>query len=68
MADGAKASLHRSGHEDVKTHTPDRRIFPLLVHLGDRVAARWSVEDVHLLRPVGGRPYDRAMTMPLSRT
>jgi putative spermidine/putrescine transport system ATP-binding protein len=63
-----KVTIHRSGHEDVIAHVPDRGFFPLQVHLGDRVVARWSVEDVHTLRAVGGRPYDQALTGSLSRT
>jgi hypothetical protein len=38
------------------------------VQMGERVVARWSVEDVHILRAVGGRPYDQALTGSLSRT
>jgi putative spermidine/putrescine transport system ATP-binding protein len=63
-----KVTIHRSGYEDVIAHVPDRSFFPMQVHLGDRVLARWAVEDVHLLRSVGGRPYDHALTASLSRT
>jgi putative spermidine/putrescine transport system ATP-binding protein len=63
-----KVTVHRSGHEDVIAHLSDRAFFPMQVHLGDPVVARWSVEDVHILRAVGGRPYDQALTASLSRT
>jgi putative spermidine/putrescine transport system ATP-binding protein len=63
-----KVTIHRSGHEDVIAHMPDRAFFPLQVHLGDPVVARWTVADAHLLRAVGKRPYDHALTASLSRT
>jgi ABC-type Fe3+/spermidine/putrescine transport system ATPase subunit len=44
-----KVTVHRSGHEDVIAHVPDRGFFPMQVRLGDRVLARWSVDDVHIL-------------------
>jgi putative spermidine/putrescine transport system ATP-binding protein len=63
-----KVTIHRSGHEDMIAHVPDRGFFPLQVHIGDPVVARWAVEDVHILRAVGGRPYDHALTASLSPT
>jgi putative spermidine/putrescine transport system ATP-binding protein len=63
-----KVTIHRSGHEDVIAHVPDRGFFPMQVQMGDRVVARWSVADVHILRAVGARPYDQALTASLSRT
>jgi putative spermidine/putrescine transport system ATP-binding protein len=63
-----KVTIHRSGHEDVIAHLSDRAFFPMQVHLGDPMVARWSVEDVHILRAVGGRPYDQALTASLSCT
>jgi putative spermidine/putrescine transport system ATP-binding protein len=63
-----KVTIHRSGHEDVIAHLSDRAFFPMQVHLADPVVARWSVEDVHILRADGGRPYDQALTASLSRT
>jgi hypothetical protein len=50
----------------VIAHVPDRNFFPMQVQMGDWVIARWSVEDVHVLRAVGrladnsavsGQPY-----------
>jgi hypothetical protein len=63
-----KVTLHRSGQEDVIAHVPDRSFFPLQVHMGDRVVARWAVEDVHILRVVGERPYAQAVTPSLPMT
>jgi putative spermidine/putrescine transport system ATP-binding protein len=63
-----KVTLHRSRQEDVIAHVPDRSFFPLQVHMGDRVVARWAIEDVHLLRAVGELPYDQALAAPLSCT
>jgi putative spermidine/putrescine transport system ATP-binding protein len=63
-----KVTIHRSGHEDVIAHVSDRAFFPLQVHLGDRVVARWAVEDGHLLHAVGERPYDQAFAAPMSYT
>ena len=63
-----KVTVHRSGHEDVIAHVPDRSFFALQVHTGDRVVARWSVEDVHVLHAVGELPYDQALAAPLSYT
>jgi putative spermidine/putrescine transport system ATP-binding protein len=63
-----KVTVHRSGHEDVIAHLSDRAFFPMQVHLGDPVVARWSLEDVHLLGTVGGRPYDQALAAPPSCT
>jgi hypothetical protein len=68
-----KVTVHRSGHEDVIAHVPDRSFFPMHVQLNDRVVVRWSIEDVHLLRAVGGEvdhgagsglPYDDAFDAP----
>jgi putative spermidine/putrescine transport system ATP-binding protein len=68
-----KMTIHRSGHEDVIAHMSDRGFFPMQVQMGDRVVVRWLVEDVHLLRSVGGRvdrgavdghPYDEAFDVP----
>jgi putative spermidine/putrescine transport system ATP-binding protein len=59
-----KVTIHRSEHEDVIAHLSDRTFFPMRVQMGDRVVARWSIEDVHLLDTVGGRPYDQALAAP----
>jgi putative spermidine/putrescine transport system ATP-binding protein len=56
-----KVTVHRAGHEDVIAHVPDRSFFPMQVQVGDRVMVRWSVEDVHVLRAVGERPYDHTV-------
>jgi putative spermidine/putrescine transport system ATP-binding protein len=61
-----KVTIHRAGHEDLIAHFSDHAFFLMQMQRGDRVVARWSVEDVHLLRAVGGRPYDQALTAPLS--
>lgn len=63
-----KVTIHRSGHEDIIVHMPDRGFFPMQVQMGEPVVARWAVEDVHILRAVGGHPYDQALAAPLSRT
>jgi putative spermidine/putrescine transport system ATP-binding protein len=68
-----KVTIHRSGHEDLIAHLSDRAFFPTQMHMGDRVVARWSVEDVHLLRAepgrvdnsaVGGQPYGKEFDAP----
>jgi putative spermidine/putrescine transport system ATP-binding protein len=68
-----KVTIHRPGHEDLIAHLSDRAFFPMRVNMGDRVVARWSVEDVHLLRAergrvddsaVGGRPYGTEFDAP----
>jgi putative spermidine/putrescine transport system ATP-binding protein len=63
-----KVTLHRSGYEDVIAHVPDRSFFPMQMRMGDHVVARWSVEDVHVLRAVGERPYAQALTASLPMT
>ena len=63
-----KVTMHRSEHEDVIAHVSDHTFFPLQVHVGDRVVARWAVEDVHRLQAVGQRPYDQALAAPSSYT
>jgi putative spermidine/putrescine transport system ATP-binding protein len=68
-----KVTIHRSGHEVLIAHLSDRAFFPTQMHMGDRVVARWSVEDVHLLRAepgrvdnsaVGGQPYGKEFDAP----
>lgn len=68
-----KVTVHRSGHESLMAHLSDRAFFPMQVNMGDRVVARWSVEDVHLLHAehkqmdnsaVGGRPYGMEFGAP----
>jgi putative spermidine/putrescine transport system ATP-binding protein len=56
-----KVTIHRPGYEDVIAHVSDRTFFRMRVQIGDQVVARWSVEDVHVLRAVGERPYDQAL-------
>ncbi len=61
-----KVTIQRPGHEDFVAHLADSDFFTQHVDLGDRVVARWAVEDVHLLeiehsltpaRAVVGQPY-----------
>ncbi|MGQ4809536.1 Vitamin B12 import ATP-binding protein BtuD [Candidatus Entotheonellaceae bacterium PAL068K] len=58
-----KVTIHRPGHEDLVAHLSDRDFFTNRVDISDRVVARWSAEDVHLLqaergcRTAVGRPY-----------
>jgi hypothetical protein len=49
-----KVTIHRSGHEDVIAHLSDRAFFSMQGKMGDRVVARWSVADVHLLHAEHG--------------
>jgi hypothetical protein len=55
-----KVTVHRAGHEDLIAHVPDHAFFPLRLHLGDRVVARWDIEDGHLLRAADGQPYGQS--------
>ena len=68
-----KVNIHRSGHEDLIAHLSDRAFFPTQIHTDDWVAARWSVDDVHLLRDghgrvdngaVPGQPYGKEFDAP----
>jgi putative spermidine/putrescine transport system ATP-binding protein len=68
-----KVTIHRSAHEDLIAHLSDRAFIPMKLNVGDRVVARWSVEDVHLLHTergrvessaVGGRPYGEEFDAP----
>jgi putative spermidine/putrescine transport system ATP-binding protein len=68
-----KVTIHRSGHDDLIAHLSDRAFFPMQVKMGDWVVARWSVDDVHLLRAergrldnsaVGSRPYAKEYDAP----
>jgi putative spermidine/putrescine transport system ATP-binding protein len=49
-----KVTIQRAGHEDLIATLSDSAFFAKQLHMGDRVVARWSVEDVHLLRAVRG--------------
>jgi len=55
-----KVTIRRPGHEDFVAHLADSDFFTAQLAIGDRVMARWSVEDVHLLEAEGGRKEDRA--------
>jgi putative spermidine/putrescine transport system ATP-binding protein len=44
-----KVTIQRPGHEDVVAHVADSDFFTQRLDIGDRVVARWTVEDVHLL-------------------
>jgi putative spermidine/putrescine transport system ATP-binding protein len=68
-----KVTIQRSGHEDFVAHLADRDFFTQQVDIGDRVVARWAVEDVHVLeteadhtpaRAVLGQPYGRTCDAP----
>ena len=48
------------GHEDFVANLDDSAFFAQQLDIGDRVVARWSVEDVHLLRPERSREQGRA--------
>ncbi len=55
-----KVSIRRPGHEDFVANLDDSAFFAQQLDIGDRVVARWSVEDVHLLRPERSREQGRA--------
>jgi ABC-type Fe3+/spermidine/putrescine transport system ATPase subunit len=44
-----KVTMQRPEHEDFAVHLADRDFFHQHVAIGDRVMARWTVEDVHVL-------------------
>jgi putative spermidine/putrescine transport system ATP-binding protein len=44
-----KVTIHRAGHDAFIAHLPDRDFFAQPVQQGDRVRARWSIDEVHLL-------------------
>jgi putative spermidine/putrescine transport system ATP-binding protein len=49
-----KVTIQRPGHEDVVAHVADSDFFTQRLDIGDRVVARWAVEDVHLLETEQG--------------
>jgi putative spermidine/putrescine transport system ATP-binding protein len=49
-----KVTIQRPGHEDVVAHVADSDFFTQRLDIGDRVVARWTVEDVHLLETEQG--------------
>jgi putative spermidine/putrescine transport system ATP-binding protein len=49
-----KVTIQRPGHEDVVAHLADSDFFTQRLDIGDRVVARWTVEDVHLLETEQG--------------
>jgi putative spermidine/putrescine transport system ATP-binding protein len=55
-----KVTIRRPGHEDFVAHLADSDFFTKRLAIGDRVVARWSVEDVHLLEAERGGKEDRA--------
>jgi putative spermidine/putrescine transport system ATP-binding protein len=55
-----KVTIQRSGHEDFVANLAGSDFFTKQVDIGDRVVARWSVEDVHLLEADRGCTGDRA--------
>jgi putative spermidine/putrescine transport system ATP-binding protein len=59
-----KVTIHRSGREDMIAHLSDRAFFAMQVKMGDRVVARWSVADVHLLHAERGAVDNSAVLPP----
>jgi putative spermidine/putrescine transport system ATP-binding protein len=53
-----KVTIHRAGHDAFMAHLPDRDFFIQPVQQGDRVLARWSIDEVHLLGQEPGREED----------
>jgi hypothetical protein len=47
-------TIQRPGHEDAVAHVADSDFFTQRLDIGDRVVARWTVEDVHLLETEQG--------------
>jgi hypothetical protein len=68
-----KVTIQRPGPEDFVAHLADSDFFNQHVHIGDRVLARWTVEDVHRLETeadhtpalVVGQPYGRTCDAPV---
>jgi hypothetical protein len=50
-----KVTIQRPEHEDFVAHIADSDFFTQHMDIGDRVVARWAVEDVHLLETEQGR-------------
>jgi putative spermidine/putrescine transport system ATP-binding protein len=55
-----KVTIRRPGYEDFVAHLADSDFFTKRLAIGDRVVARWSVEDVHLLEAERGAKEDGA--------
>ncbi|HSF30745.1 MAG TPA: TOBE domain-containing protein, partial [Candidatus Tectomicrobia bacterium] len=49
-----KVTIHTSGHEDFIATLSDSTFFRKPVSRGDRVVARWAIDDVHLLSEENG--------------
>jgi putative spermidine/putrescine transport system ATP-binding protein len=49
-----KVTIQRPEHEDFVAHVADSDFFTQPLDIGDRVMARWAVEDVHLLETEQG--------------
>jgi hypothetical protein len=45
-----KMTLKRPGYEDFVVNLSDRDFFTQQMGIGDRVIARWTTEDTHLLQ------------------
>jgi putative spermidine/putrescine transport system ATP-binding protein len=57
-----KVTIQRPEHEDFVAHVDDSDFFTQPLDIGDRVVARWTVEDVHLLETEQGhRPARRTL-------
>jgi putative spermidine/putrescine transport system ATP-binding protein len=54
-----KVTIRRTDHEDFVAHLTDSDFFTKRVDIGDRVVARWSVADVHLLEVAQDRKADK---------
>ena len=52
-------TIRRTEHEDFVAHLTDSDFFTKRVDIGDRVVARWSVADVHLLEAAPDPKADR---------
>jgi putative spermidine/putrescine transport system ATP-binding protein len=68
-----KVTIQRCGPENFVAHLADSDFFTQHVDIGDRVVARWAVEDVHLLetepdhtstRAMVGQPYGQTYDAP----
>jgi putative spermidine/putrescine transport system ATP-binding protein len=62
-----KVTIHRAARTELIAHVSDRHFFPLHVQKGDRIVARWAVEDAHVLGAVGEGPYEADVSGQVSR-
>jgi putative spermidine/putrescine transport system ATP-binding protein len=68
-----KVTIQRPGNEDAVAHVADSDFFTQRLDIGDRVVARWTAKDVHLLETEHGgktaraevhQPYGREVDTP----